>query len=87
MGEQLPLPIPFVPPKLRVEHPHIIWREDGVPCIEGTRVPAQRIYSWHKRGTPMDVLFKRYPLIPRAFVLSAAAFCYDNPDVLQEDFA
>lgn len=66
-----------------VEHPHITM-VDGVPFIEGTRVPAQRLYDWHKKGVTMDTLFKRYPMIPRSHVLSAVAFFYDNPSLLKD---
>lgn len=67
-----------------IEHPHVELR-DGVPYIEGTKVPAQRIYNWHRRETLMDTLFKRYPTIPRSHLLNAVAFFYDNPDMVREE--
>lgn len=86
MGDkrQLPLPMAIEDPAPVFEHPHVAFK-DGMWRIEGTRVPAQRPYSWHKRGITIETLFKRYPQIPRAHLLSAIAFLYDNPNLFRED--
>jgi uncharacterized protein (DUF433 family) len=64
-----------------VEHPHVEF-VDGRWYVKGTKVPAFRIYTWHRRGTTFETLFKRYSQLGPAKVLSAAAFMYDNEEML-----
>lgn len=67
-------------------YPHIVI-QDGIAFIEGTRVPARRVFEWHRRGTAMQVLFLRYPTIPRAYLLNAVSFMYDHPEQLESEIA
>lgn len=60
-----------------VEHPHITIEGDEA-YIEGTRIVAHRLYSWHRQGTTVETMLRRYPQIGPARILSALAFCYDN---------
>lgn len=60
-----------------IEHPHVEL-VDGRWYVAGSKVPASRIFFWHQKGTTFEVLFKRYPKLGPAKVLSAVAFCYDN---------
>jgi len=75
-------------PPVRVPHPHVECNDgvmNGSPCVKGTRVPVRRLWSWHKRGTTIETLLKRYPQIPPAKVLDALSFAYDNEDLVQAD--
>ena len=75
-------------PPVRVPHPHVECDDavmNGSPCVKGTRVPVRRLWSWHKRGTTIETLLKRYPQIGPARVLDALAFAYDNEDLVQAD--
>lgn len=75
-------------PPVRVPHPHVECRDDvldGSPCVEGTRVPVRRLWSWHRRGTTIETLLKRYPQLGPAKILDALAFAYDNEAVVQAD--
>ncbi len=53
--------------------------------MKGTRVPVRRLWSWHKRGTTIETLLKRYPQIAPAKVLDALSFAYDNEELVQAD--
>ena len=57
----------------------------GSPHVEGSRVPVRRLWAWHKSGTSVETLFKRYPQLGPAKVLDALSFAYDNQDVLEAD--
>ena len=57
----------------------------GSPCVRGTRVPVRRLWSWHRRGTTIETLLKRYPQLGPAKVLDALAFAYDNEDLVEAD--
>lgn len=71
-----------------VEHPHVAFDQAaGRWYVEGSRVPAYRIFLWHQRGTTFEILFKRYPQLGPAKVLSAAAFFYDNPEIVEQEKA
>jgi len=67
-------------------YPHII-ELDGRFYVEGTKVPVQRLWSWHKRGTSFEALLKRYPALTPAMILSALAFGYDNQIAMGEEEA
>lgn len=60
-----------------IEHPHVELI-DGRWFVKGSKVPVLRIYEAHRRGIEFETLFKRYPMLGPAKVLSAVAFCYDN---------
>lgn len=67
-----------------IAHPHVtLWNGRwGVLTQTGQVVPALRIYLWHRKGATFETLFKRYPGLGPAKVLSAVAFAYDNPDTM-----
>ena len=58
---------------------------DGSPFVRGTRVPVRRLWSWHRRGTTIETLLKRYPQLGPARVLDALAFAYDNQALMEAD--
>ncbi len=60
---------------------------NGSPCVRGTRVPVRRLWSWHRRGTTIETLFKRYPQLGPAKVLDALAYAYDNEAAIEADLA
>jgi hypothetical protein len=55
--------------------------------VKGTRVPVRRLWSWHRRGTTIETLLKRYPQLGPARVLDALAFAYDNQELVEADLA
>jgi len=60
---------------------------NGSPCVKGTRVPVRRLWSWHRRGTTIETLLKRYPQLGPAKILDALAFAYDNEELVEADLA
>lgn len=77
----------YLPP-VRVPHPHVECTAElmnGSPCVRGTRVPVRRLWSWHRRGTTIETLLKRYPQLGPAKVLDALAFAYDNVALVEAD--
>lgn len=57
----------------------------GSPVISRTRVPVARLFAWHRRGTTIDTLMKRYPQLKPAAILAALAFAYDNEEIVRLD--
>jgi uncharacterized protein (DUF433 family) len=83
MGKQMnlfPAPAPRIEPTGR---PHV-QLVDGVPYIEGSRVPVRRLWDFHQRGTPIATLIARYPTLGPARVLSALSFAYDNRALVED---
>lgn len=77
-------------PPVLVAHPHVDVAADvmdGSPFVRGTRVPVRRLWSWHRRGTTIETLLKRYPQLGPARVLDALAFAYDNQALMEADLA
>lgn len=75
-------------PPIRVPHPHIVVDDtvaDGSPTIQGTRVPVRRVFSWHRQGTPIETILRRYPQLGPARIFDALAFAYDNLDLITAD--
>ncbi len=75
-------------PRILIAHPHV--RSDahilsGSPHVIGSRVPVRRLWAWHRGGTTVEKLLRRYPQLGPAKVLDALAFAYDNPDLMQAD--
>ncbi len=62
-----------------VDYPHV-ERVDGVWVVKGTKIPVSRLYFLHKRWS-FEEIFRRYGALGKAEILSAVAFCYDNPDL------
>ena len=75
-------------PRVKVPHPHVrcdVTVLAGSPHVEGSRVPVRRLWAWHKSGTSVETLFKRYPQLAPAKVFDALAFALDNPEVMDAD--
>lgn len=73
---------------IRVAHPHVRMDPDvlsGSPYIAGSRVPVRRLWAWHRGGTSIETLLKRYPQLGPARVLDALAFAYDNRELVEAD--
>ena len=75
-------------PPVRIPHPHVLLDDeiaDGSPVVEGTRVPVRRLFGWHRQGTTVETLLRRYPQLGPARILDALAFAYDNLDLMTAD--
>lgn len=75
-------------PRVKVPHPHVrcdISVLAGSPHVEGSRVPVRRLWAWHRSGTAIETLLRRYPQLGPARVLDALSFAYDNQDVVEAD--
>ncbi|UQA58098.1 DUF433 domain-containing protein [Polyangium aurulentum] len=77
-------------PRVRVPHPHV--RCDarilgGSPHVEGSRVPVRRLWVWHRGGSSVETLLRRYPNLGPARLLDALSFAYDNQDLIEADIA
>jgi uncharacterized protein (DUF433 family) len=75
-------------PPVRNPHPHVIIDPlvaDGSPLLEGTRIPVRRLFSWHRQGTTVESLLRRYPQLGPVRIFSALAFAYDNIDLITAD--
>jgi uncharacterized protein (DUF433 family) len=70
---------------VRVAHPHVFLDETGSPLVEGTRVPVRRLFSWHRQGTTVETLLRRYPQLGPARILDALAFAWDNLELVTAD--
>lgn len=69
---------PAPSPAVLVPHPHVRLDEDGVPVIKDTRIPIHRLWGWHRQGTPVETMLRRYPQLGPARIFDALAFAYDN---------
>jgi uncharacterized protein (DUF433 family) len=72
-------------PPVRIPHPHVTADEDGSPIVIGTRVPVRRLYSWHRQGTTVETLLRRYPQVGPARLFDALSFAYDNLELISAD--
>ena len=72
-------------PTVRIHHPHVVLDSDGSPLVEGTHVPVRRLFAWHRQGTTVETLLRRYPQVGPARLLDALSFAYDNLDLITED--
>lgn len=75
-------------PRVQIRHPHVVVDENingGSPTIVGSKVPVRRLWAWHRGGTEIATLIRRYPNIGAAKILDALAFAYDNIDLIQAD--
>jgi uncharacterized protein (DUF433 family) len=75
-------------PMVLVPHPHV--RVDanilgGSPYVVGSRVPVRRLWSFYRKGVPLDTLLKRFPRLGPAKIFDALAFAYDNEEVILAD--
>jgi hypothetical protein len=48
-------------------------------------VPVRRLFAWHRQGTTVETLLKRYPQLGPARLLDALSFAYDNFDLITQD--
>jgi uncharacterized protein (DUF433 family) len=81
--------MPPLPP-VRLHHPHVVCDPavlGGSPIIAGSRVPVRRLWAWHRGGTSIETLLRRYPQLGPARVLDALAFAYDNQELVDEDLS
>lgn len=53
--------------------------------VAGSRVPVRRLFAWHRQGTPVDTILRRYPQLGAARVFDALAFAYDNLELMTAD--
>lgn len=72
-------------PAVRIQHPHVVLDGEGSPFIEGSRVPVRRVFTWHRQGTTVETLLRRYPQLGPARILDALAFAYDNLELITAD--
>ena len=75
---------------VRVAYPHVSISPDvlaGSPVIAGSRVPVRRLWAWHRGGTSIETLLRRFPQLGAAKVLCALAFAYDNQELVEKDLA
>lgn len=75
-------------PPVRVMYPHVQLDPDvlgGCPVVAGSRVPVRRLWAWHRGGSSVETLLRRYPQLGAAKILSALAFAYDNEELIEED--
>ena len=68
-------------PPVRVEYPNVKFDGDSW-LVEGTRVPVRRLFGWHRQGTSVEHLLRRYPQLGPARIFSALAFAYDNLELI-----
>ena len=72
-------------PPVRIAHPHVLLDENGSPIVSGTRIPVRRVFAWHRQGTPVETLLRRYPQLGPGRVLDALAFAWDNLELVTAD--
>lgn len=75
-------------PRVVIPHPHVRVERAvlaGSPHVTGSRVPVRRLWLWHRGGTSIETLLRRYPNLGPARILDALAFAYDNPDLIRAD--
>lgn len=77
-------------PQVRVEHPHVrceVNKFGGSPYVAGSGVLVRRLWAWHRGGTSVRTLMRRYPSLGPAKILDALAFAWDNQDLIEYDLA
>lgn len=74
-------------PPVRASHPHVVEHPVFGMVVSGTRVPVRNLWRWHRRGVSVDTLFKRYPSIARAKILSALSFAHDNEERIEAELS
>ena len=58
----------------------------GRPCVAGTRIRVQDIYSWHENeGVSPDEIVSRFPQITLADVYAALSYYWDHRDEIQRE--
>lgn len=77
-------------PPVRVPHPHVCCdpsKFGGSPYVNGSGVLVRRLWVWHRGGSALDTLIRRYPQLGPAKILDALAFAWDNQDLVEDDLA
>lgn len=76
-------------PPVRVPHPHVVIADDGSPYVYvgNSKAWVRRLFSWHRQGTTVESLLRRYPTLGPARIFDALAFAYDNLDLITADLA
>ena len=77
-------------PSIRVPHPHVecdATKFGGSPHVAGSGVLVRRLWAWHRGGTSVRTLLRRYPKLGPAKILDALAFAWDNQDLVEYDLA
>jgi hypothetical protein len=46
---------------------------------------VRRLYAWHRQGTTVETLLRRYPQVGAARLFDALAFAYDNLELVTAD--
>jgi uncharacterized protein (DUF433 family) len=49
-------------------------KQDGVPLVKGTRIPADQVVSEYELGSPIDEIAENYPSITRDKIQRLIAF-------------
>jgi uncharacterized protein (DUF433 family) len=62
-----------------------VFDAEGSPLVAGSRVPVRRLFAWHRQGTAVETLLRRYPQLGPARLFDALAFAYDNLDLMTAD--
>ena len=56
----------------------------GRPCIAGTRIRVQDIYTWHElEGVSPDEIVSRFPQLSLADVYAAVTHFWDHREVIE----
>jgi hypothetical protein len=50
-------------------------------------VPVRRLWAWHRGGSSVETLLRRYPNLGPSRILDALSFAYDNQDLIDADTA
>ncbi|MCU0692871.1 MAG: DUF433 domain-containing protein [Polyangiaceae bacterium] len=77
-------------PTIAVPHPHVRCDPNkfgGSPYVTGSGVLVRRLWAWHRGGTSLETLMRRYPRLGPAKVLDALAFAWDNRELIEDDLA
>ncbi len=47
----------------------------------------RRLWAWHRGGTSLETLIRRYPQVGAGKILDALSFAWDNQDFVEDDLA
>jgi uncharacterized protein (DUF433 family) len=74
-------------PLMSVLVTHIESKPDacgGRPCVAGTRIRVQDLFSWHEtEGLSPDEIVSRFPQLTLADVYAALSYFWDHRDEIQ----
>jgi uncharacterized protein (DUF433 family) len=75
---------PAIVTRAIVAHPHVELLPLGW-VVNGSKVVVRRLWCWHRGGTSVETLMRRYPNLGPAKVLDALAFAYDNREAIEAE--